>query len=220
MGETIRMTMSDGAEIDVYQAPAVGRRKGGLIVLHEIFGLNPHIRELSDDLAKHGYEVLSPALFDREWPGFVGSHDRLEEAAGLANGKHPFELSVADALTLIDALKDKGPVFITGFCYGGTIAFRAAQLRADLAACSSFYGHLDHIADEPVKVPTITHFGRNDPYVPMEGVEKIIAKRTEVEHFVYEAGHGFVSGKPDYNPEAKALSLSRTFELFDKYAAS
>ncbi len=55
---------------------------------------------------------------------------------------HPFEQSLKDAQTCIDALKGKGPVFITGYCYGGSVAWRMAQVSPDLAAASAYYGSL------------------------------------------------------------------------------
>ena len=70
MGDMIRMMMDDGAEIAVYHAEAEGERRGGLVLIQEIFGVTDHIRELADEYAADGYEVLSPALFDREHPGF------------------------------------------------------------------------------------------------------------------------------------------------------
>ncbi len=64
MGEMIRMTMDDGAEIAVYHAQPAGERpqdrKGGLVLVQEIFGVTDHIRELCDEYAEDGYEVLSP----------------------------------------------------------------------------------------------------------------------------------------------------------------
>ncbi len=117
----IRMTMSDGAGIGVYHAEPAGARRGGLVVIQEIFGVNAHIRAVADEYAAEGYEVLAPALFDREHPGFEVGYDAEGIAAGvaLARQKHPFELTLADTQTCIDALAGRGPVFITGYCYGG-----------------------------------------------------------------------------------------------------
>jgi carboxymethylenebutenolidase len=69
-GSMLTMPMSDGAEIAVYHVEAEGARKGGLVLIQEIFGVTDHIRELCDEYAADGYEVLSPALFDREAPRF------------------------------------------------------------------------------------------------------------------------------------------------------
>src|SRR3546814_15716987 len=87
MGEIIRMTMDDGAEIAVYHAQPEGDRRGGLVLIQAIFGVTDHIRELCDEYAADGYEVLSPALFDREPPGFESdySHPQFEATIALAN---------------------------------------------------------------------------------------------------------------------------------------
>src|SRR3546814_9182037 len=69
MGEMIRMTMDDGADVAVYHTQPKGERRGGLVLIQEIFGVTDHIRELADDYAADGYDELSPALFDREHPG-------------------------------------------------------------------------------------------------------------------------------------------------------
>eukprot|EP01037_Dinobryon_pediforme_P037950 gene37950-45689_t len=64
-GQMQQMTMSDGATIGVYHAQPSGTRKGGLVLVQEIFGVTPHIRALCDEYAADGYEVLAPAIFDR-----------------------------------------------------------------------------------------------------------------------------------------------------------
>ena len=128
MGEMIRMTMSDGEEIAVYHAQPVDERRGGLVLVQEIFGVTDHIRELCDEYAADGFEVLAPALFDREHPGFEAEYvgPDFARAVELARELHPFELSLSDSATCIDALKANGPVFITGYCYGGSVAWAMA----------------------------------------------------------------------------------------------
>jgi carboxymethylenebutenolidase len=219
MGQMIRMTMADGADIAVYHADAVGTRKGGLVLIQEIFGVTDHIRELCDEYAADGYEVLSPALFHREDPGFECDYTgpQFAHAVDLARKLHPFETSIADAMTCIDALKEKGPVFITGFCYGGSVSWRCAQLSDDLAACSSYYGSLvpTQFADDAPKCASIAHFGRYDSGIPMEGVEALIAKaHPTAQIYVYEANHGFYSDRrKDYHEESSALARERTLGL-------
>jgi len=139
MGETIRMTMDDGADIAVYHARPEGDRRAGLVLIQEIFGVTDHIRELCDEYAADGYEVLSPALFDREHPGFESDYSgpQFERAVELARQLHPFEQSLKDAQSCIDALKGKGAVFITGYCYGGAVAWRMAKISPDLAVASA-----------------------------------------------------------------------------------
>ena len=220
MGEMIRMTMADGAEIGVYHAEPDGKRRGGLVLVQEIFGVTEHIRELCDEYASDGYEVLSPALYDREHPGFESDYSgpQFERAVELARKLHPFELSLSDAQTCIDALKADGPVFITGYCYGGSVAWRMAQTSPDLAAASSYYGSLvpTTFIDPAPLCATIAHFGRFDAGIPMEGVEALIARQhPTAQIFVYEAGHGFNSDRrKDYHEPSADLARERTLALF------
>jgi carboxymethylenebutenolidase len=225
-GSMETMAMSDGAEIAVYHVGAEGARKGGLVLIQEIFGVTDHIRELCDEYAADGYEVLSPALFHREAPGFECDYTGpdFERAVKLARELHPFELSLKDVQTCIDALKDKGPVFMTGYCYGGSVTWRMAQLSDDLAAASSYYGSLvpTMFKDQAPKCATIAHFGRYDQGIPMEDVEALIAKAHQTAQiFVYDANHGFNSDRrKDYHAESADLARARTLKLFAACSAA
>ena len=220
MGETLRMTMGDGANIAVYHAEPKTERRGGLVLIQEIFGVTDHIRELCDEYAADGYEILSPALFDREAPGFECDYTGadFEKAVQIARVLHPFDQSIADAMTCIDALKPKGPVFMAGYCYGGSVTWRCAQLSADLAAASSYYGSLvpTTFSDPSPKCATIAHFGRYDTGIPMDGVEALIEKgHPTAQIFVYDANHGFNSDRrKDYHAESAELARLRTLGLF------
>lgn len=220
MGEMIRMQMNDGADLSVYHAPAHDERRGGLVLIQEIFGVTDHIRDLCDEYAADGYEVLAPALFDREHPGFECDYTgpEFDRAVELARKLHPFEQSLSDAQTCIDALKGSGPVFITGYCYGGSVAWRMAQISADLAAASSYYGSLvpTMFKDGAPLCPTIAHFGRYDAGIPMEGVEALIATAHPTAHiYVYDANHGFNSDRrKDYHEPSSELARERTLGLF------
>ena len=218
-GTMTKMRMSDGAEIGVYHVEPKGARRGGLVLIQEIFGVTEHIRECCDSFADEGYEVLGPSLYDREAPGFQVSYspEDVQKAIKIARGEHPFELSIADSQTCIDALKAKGKVFITGYCYGGTVSWAAACKCDGLAAASGYYGgNIASMNDWQPKCPTILHFGENDHGIPMDAVEKIRAAHPDVKVYVYEgAGHGFNSDRrADYNPEAAKLAKHRTLELF------
>ncbi len=216
----IRMKMSDSEEITVYHALPVGERKGGLVLIQEIFGVTDHIRELCDEYAADGYEVLAPALFDREHPGFEAEYSGadFDRAVELARTLHPFQQSLADAQTCIDALKDKGPVFITGYCYGGSVAWAMAGQSEDLAAASCYYGSLipTIYAGAAPRCATIAHFGRYDTGIPMKGVEALIAKQhPTAQIFMYDANHGFNSDRrKDYHEPSAELARERTLGLF------
>jgi carboxymethylenebutenolidase len=214
----IKMKMKDGAEIGVYHVEPKGVRRGGLVVIQEIFGVTDHIKEVCDSYAAEGYEVLGPALYDREEPNFQASYspEDIQKAIKIARGDHPFELSIADSQTCIDALKGKGNVFITGYCYGGSVTWAAACRCDGLAAASGYYGgNIAQMADWTPKCPTILHFGKHDHGIPMEAVENVQKLHPDVKVYVYDAGHGFNSDRrADYNPEAAKLARQRTLDLF------
>jgi len=134
----------------------------------------------------------------------------------------PFDLSLADVQTCVNALQgangNGGPVFVVGYCYGGSIAWFAATRMEGVAAASSYYGSLiPGAADEVPKVPVILHFGRYDQGIPMEGVEKVIAaNHPNATVYIYEAGHGFNSDRrKDYHEPSSDLAKERTLELFE-----
>jgi carboxymethylenebutenolidase len=217
-GQMIRMKMSDGAEIGVYHVGPTGDRRGGLVLIQEIFGVTEHIREQCDLFADQGYEVLAPALYDREVPGFEASYSEedIQRAIQVARQLHAFEVSLKDAQTCIDALKGKGPVFMTGYCYGGSVTWAMAARSGDLAAASGYYGGMIPTqANLEPKCPTILHFGAHDHGIPMPGVERVAELHPEVGVYIYDAGHGFQSDRrTDYHEPSAKLARERTLALF------
>jgi len=215
-GNMIEMTMSDGKSVAVYRAEPSGVRKGGLVVIQEVFGVTQHIRDVADSYSMEGYEVLAPALFDREEPGFTAGADEIQKGVDLAYKRHPFELSVADAMTCAQSLKKNGLVFAVGYCYGGSVAWALACRSGELSAVSSYYGKLaPDMADEKPKCPVICHFGRTDASIPLDRVEHLQRLRPEVQVYLYDAGHGFNSPRPTHhNAEAARLARDRTLEFF------
>jgi carboxymethylenebutenolidase len=216
MGETVRLRSGlDGFEFDAYRAAPGDARRGGLVLIQEIFGVTAHIRELADGFAEDGYETLAPSFYDRRRPGFQAGYD----AAGVAEGRRlseetPWEEVAADMQAAIEALEP--PVFAVGYCWGGTAAWLAACRCHGLAAASSFYGRrIPELVSEAPRAPIILHFGRGDPTIPPETVAAIGAAHPEIPIHLYDAGHGFVSDRrADYRPDAARLARLRTLQLF------
>ena len=221
MGEWINLTMADGHAMPCYHVQAEGTRRGGLVLVQEIFGVTEHIRELCAEYAGDGYEVISPQLFDRQQPGCELGYSGAdwERAVQIARQEHDWDQGIDDTQRCLGWMKAKGgPVFMVGYCFGGSVAWRMAQLSDDLDGASCYYGGYvaTRFADEAPKCAAITHFGCYDSMVPIEPVEKLIAKaHPTAQHFVYEAGHGFNSDRrKDYHPESAELAKERTLMLF------
>jgi carboxymethylenebutenolidase len=220
MGETIRLVSAeDGFEYDAYRAPVSDARRGGLVILHAIWAVTPHLRELADSYAWDGYEVLVPSLFDRFQRGFPDRdldpavQGRQEDFARRTG----WGADVLDGVqAAIDALAP--PVFAMGFCFGGTTAWLAAARCTGLSAVASYYGGqiVDYL-DETPAAPTILHLGKSDPLIPPADVEAIRARHPELPVYMYEAGHAFVAPNGRHEDSAR-LSHLRTLALFARSA--
>jgi carboxymethylenebutenolidase len=219
-GSMIRMKSRDGFELDAWHVKAAGPRKGGVIVIQEIFGLSDHIKEMAQRFGAAGYEAIAPSMYDRAERGFIVQPQDV--AAGMARG---FELATGngpenamnDIGGAFDVLKGAGKVCITGYCYGGSMSWMAAARIDGLAAASCYYGgNIAQLVGLKPKCPTICHFGAKDAHIPLKGaVDKIEAAHPDVPVYVYEAGHGFARrNSADYDAASDALAFERTIALF------
>lgn len=222
MGQMIDLTAADGFAFGAYHAEAEGTRKGGLILIQEIFGVTDHIKEQADGFAKDGYEVIAPSMYDRQDKGWTSGYTEADVADAIAKaGANSMENACMDVEAARDFLKERGPVFMTGYCYGGSVTWVAACRVDGLAAAASYYGRLviDHVDENP-KCPTIFHFGELDPTIPMDAVRRIEAAHPECPSYVYAgADHGFQSDRPQHYDEAAAtLARQRTLDHFAAHA--
>jgi len=218
MGETVRLASArDGFEFDAYRAGVPDARRGGLVILHAIWGVTPHLRGLADDYAELGYETLVPSLFARFQPGFA---ERDSDSALMARQMSFGEQTRwgAEVLDLVQAAIDAlaPPVFLMGFCFGGTSAWLAAARCTGLAAVASFYGGqiVDYL-DETPQVPTILHLGKIDELIPPDDVEKVRAAHPDLPVYMYEAGHAFVAPN-GFHEDSARLSKLRTLAHFSR----
>ena len=225
-GEMIRINSRDGFAIDAYQVKPAGRRKGAVIVIQEIFGLSSHIQEMAERFAASGFEAIAPSMFDRGERGFViapGESDKfLQRGVELAMGNGQ-DNAMNDVGGCLDELKaGGGPVFITGYCYGGSMSWLASSRLDGLSAASCYYGsRIPDLAQLPLKNPVICHFGRQDAGIPMAKVEALKAARPDVPVYVYEADHAFArKGGAHYEASADRLAFERTLALFSSEAKS
>lgn len=220
MGETIKIKGADGFEFSAYHEPAFTPRKGGVIVLQEIFGIDQYVRADVERWAKAGYEAIAPSLFDRHAWGFTADHSPEGIAAGVAHARAtPIEQALHDIGACRDFLAPRGKVFVVGYCYGGSLAWLSAAKVEGLAAASSYYGSLVQAnAGLTPLCPVIIHLGRNDPGIPADEVEAAVkAAHPDVPVYIYEgAGHGFNNQSPErYSAEAADLARKRTRDLFE-----
>jgi carboxymethylenebutenolidase len=205
----------DGFLLSAYRADAQDARRGGLVLIQEIFGVTQHIRALADGYAADGYETLAPSLFDRFEDHFEVGYDAASvEKARRFSEATPWDQVASDLEAAVAALAP--PVFVVGYCWGGTAAWLAACRCPGVTAVSSFYGRrIPELLAEAPRCPIILHFGRRDASIPTKMAETIGAAYPDIPIHLYDAGHGFVSDRgPDYQPDAARLARLRTLQLF------
>ncbi|MDH4384821.1 MAG: dienelactone hydrolase family protein [Caulobacter sp.] len=214
----------DGFAFSALHAEPISMRRGGVVVIQEIFGLDQYVQQDVARWAERGFEVIAPSMFDRQEPGFVAAHDPEGLQAGVKHATaNVLDNAMSDIQACVDALKAKGPVFIVGYCYGGTMVWLAASRVAGLAAGSSYYGgQVAGMAALPLGCPVIIHLGRKDGHIPADEVQaRIAAAKPDLPVYIYEnSGHGFNNdGRPDSDPADAELARARTLTLFEAHGA-
>jgi carboxymethylenebutenolidase len=220
MGDDI-LLRSKAGDISAYLATPKGTAKGGVVVIQEIFGVNHHIRAVTDKFAADGYIALAPRFFD---------HIKKNVELGytpdtLAEGrKYVTELGLDKPVQDVDAaiaeLKKRGArkVAVTGYCWGGTISWLAAtRLKPD--AVSGYYGGgIYGTKSEKPTVPTQLHFGDKDMHIPMAHVNELRQLHPNIEIFDYPADHGFhCDERGSWDAAASKKAMERTLAFFAKH---
>jgi carboxymethylenebutenolidase len=236
--KTIQIS-EDNCQIAAYLAkPTAAGSYPGIVVLQEIFGVNGHIRDVTERIAKLGYVAISPALFQRQAPGFdVGYTPKdMEIGRQYASQTTASELlgDIQAAINYLKTLPEVKPdgFGCIGFCFGGHVAYLAATL-SDIKATASFYGAGITTRTPGGGNPTITRtsaikgtiyafFGQEDASIPPEQVEEMAAEfakyNISYRLFRYDGSdHGFFCDRrASYNPKAAADAWAQVQELFSQ----
>lgn len=209
----IELESADNHILSVYQAEPEAAPKGAVLLVHEMYGLNVHIRDVADRYAKEGYLALAPALFDRVEPrvSLRCTPEGLEQGASIAGRVDRDKMLVDVEATLKEAQK-AGKVGIIGYRFGGSVAWVAANKLSGLACAVSYYGgrvaQFMHLAP---KVPMMVHVGLRDTTFPQEKIEQLSEKYPDVVVHKYDAGHGFNNDHhADFREDIAQAAFERT----------
>ena len=214
--EKIRLSSADGHTLEAWRCDPVGAPLGGIVVLHAVFGLTDHIGAVCAGWAAAGHAAVAPALYDRIAPQRTHAYDRAGADAGIVDYASLTEAQIfADIQACRAAFAEGLPLVMSGFCTGGSWAWRAAA-ALPFAAQVNYYGsHLPELQHMAPRCPTLVHYGDRDPIVPLEAARAVQAARPEIELVVHEgAGHAFFNPEqPTYHAAAaaRAHALSLAF---------
>jgi carboxymethylenebutenolidase len=234
MGEMVKISaLGEDAMFPAYMAAPAGRAKAAIIVIPEIFGVNPGIRQKCDRLAADGYLAVAPDLFWRFAPGVQLNPDveaELQQAFGYF-GQYDANDGVKDIEATIHAIRrglsGQTPVQqvgCVGYCLGGRLAYMAAA-RTDISASVGYYGvMIDQMLNESHAIanPLMLHIPTADHFVGPEAQAAIHAGldgHPRVMLHDYEGlDHGFATEMGDRRDEAEAkLADSRTAAFFEEH---
>ena len=227
---TVRIDASDGSgRFLAYVAEPEGIPRAAIVVIQEIFGVNPGIRQKCDDWAAMGYLALAPDLFWRLQPGIELDPDipeQFQQALGWMN-KFDQTKGIEDIESTIKAARAKlggsGKVGAVGYCLGGRLAFMTAT-RTDSDATVGYYGvNIDNLLGEKhgIARPVLLHIPQADHFVSPEAqaaMHEGLDDHPKVTLYDYAGkDHGFADtfGKRRSDDAAK-LADGRTAEFFAK----
>src|SRR5689334_5544787 len=193
MGKMIQLTATDGHQLSAYRAEPAGKPKGALVVAMEIFGVNSHIRGVADGYAADGYLAIAPALFDRVQRDYEAGYspDEIQKGIGFIQ-KINLDDTMKDVAAAIADVASVGKVGIVGYCWGGTVAWKAACTLDTLSCAVPYYGGgiPGLIALQP-KCPVLFHWGESDQSIPLDKAKAFAQAHPKQTHYFYAAGHGF-----------------------------
>ncbi len=227
MGQFVQLMAADGVQIPAWVAQPDGPVRGALVVAQEIFGVNAHIRAVTDRLAARGFVAIAPALFTRLEPDVELGYD----AEGMARGKAL--KAAAEALPGEGVLQDiraaaqwvqqsSGErVGMLGFCWGGLLTWRAAQQLDELSAAVCYYGGGMTVAPDMARtprIPVMAHFGTLDAHISVNSVQAFSHAHPSVQVHLYEADHGFnCDQRGSYDDISAVQAKDRTLAFFDQH---
>jgi carboxymethylenebutenolidase len=234
--EYVNLTVSDGTSMRAYVAHPEGKPRAGLLVFQEAFGVNAHIRDVTERFAREGYLAISPELFHRTAPGLEAGYANFPEVMPHLQALTDAGLE-ADILAAYGWLKHGGakdlPVGATGYCMGGRTSILAA-LTVPLDCAISYYGGgiapgglFPSLAErlKDLKPPTLFFWGGLDAHIGPDAVNAVTttlnaAKKDYVNVVFSNADHGFFcDARASYNPVAAKEAWSLTLEFLTLHLA-
>jgi carboxymethylenebutenolidase len=243
MNEMVNIQSTKG-EINAYLAQPAGTARGGIIVIHEVWGLADHIKDVADRFADAGYLALAPDLlsgtidveaavglqedlFDPEKRNAV--QPKLRELMAPMQNPSFGEDTLASVAACFDYLYElpdaQQKVAVAGFCFGGSYSFGLAVKEPRLKLALPFYGHANYSAEElaSIECPVRAFYGENDENL-MKSLPELQVKMREAgvdfETKVYpNCGHAFFNNtnKFAYNQAAATDAWQRTLGFLKTY---
>jgi carboxymethylenebutenolidase len=219
----VEIRAADGHCFTAWRCDPIDRVRGGIVVLHAIWGLTRRMGEVCARFAEAGYIAIAPALYARLGSTLEYPYDR-----GVDGVQSYAALSAPQILTDVEAASadcdptGTGAVAIGGFCTGGSWAWRAAAALTFRAQVNFYGSHVPQLLDLTPRCPTLMHYGDGDHIVAVAEIERIRQRHPSVQVYLYPgAGHAFENpDQTSFDPAAASLAWSRTIAFLDQQFAA
>jgi len=220
--ETINLSPARGATTAHVARPDEETNKA-IILIHEWWGINNHIRDLASRYANESFVCVAPDLFRGKTAKTTAEASALMNGLEIADGIETIRAALAETETKYNIEK----FGITGYCMGGTFALRAACEIPELAAAAPFYGDIpEEGVLRELRVPTLFIAGKLDAWINPEKVGGLEAAARKfglpVEVVSYDADHAFFNDtRPEvYDAAAAQDAWRRVSAHFRKHVAN
>jgi len=202
-----------------YARPKGDEKLPGVVVIPEIWGLNPHIEDVARRFALEGFMAVAPDPLS-PLGGTPEDGDEARKLMRELDGQETTKNLVAAVEYLKTHPQSTGNVGVTGFCWGGGMTNQVAVNSPEVQAAAPFYGRQPAPEEVPrIKASLLVHYAGDDERINA-GIPEFEAalKEASVEYeiFMYEgAKHGFFNDtSPRYHEEASKLAWERTLAFF------
>ena len=225
--EWFDLKAGDGTTMRAWVARPEGKPRRGLLVFQEAFGVNAHIREVTERFAGAGFSAISPELYHRTAPGFDGKYSDFAAVMPhmQALTEQGLEEDVRAAFGWLERERVGDNAAAVGYCLGGRVAFLANSVVSLKAAASYYGGHIPPLLGRAGRLsgPMLFFWGGRDQHIPEEQRKAVVhgvreADKVFVDVVFSNADHGFFcDARPSYQAAAAAQAWSLTQAFLDTY---
>ncbi|PYR29276.1 MAG: dienelactone hydrolase family protein [Acidobacteria bacterium] len=225
--EWVDLQAGDGTTMRAWVARPESKPRRGLLVFQEAFGVNAHIRDVTERYADAGFSAISPELYHRTAPGFDGKYSDFAAVMPhmQALTEQGLEQDVRAAFGWLEREQVADNAAAVGYCLGGRVAFLANSVVPLKAAASYYGGHIPPLLGRAGRLsgPMLFFWGGRDQHISEEQRKAVVqgvreADKVFVDVVFSDADHGFFcDARPSYQAAAAAQAWSLTQEFFNTY---
>lgn len=228
--EYVELSIADGSRMRAWTSrPPEAPARRGLLVFQEAYGVNAHIRDVTERWAAQGFAAIAPEIYHRTAPGLEAGYDEFPKVMPLMHALKTDEL-ILDIEAAAAWLRDTAGVpadrlASIGYCMGGRISFLANSTLPLKAAVSYYGGNIPSLINrvDRIAAPMLFFWGEKDTHIPLEQIRQTLdamtaAGKTFTNVSFSDAGHAFFcDARPSYHAESAQQAWEWTVSFLNRH---